>query len=372
LKVLVLTSSYPTPEQPVGGIFVREYARAAADRADVVVAHLDRNGGARVHTTAIDDEGLPLVRVQYPRSPAGLVWHLAAAEAAWRRLPFEPDLIHAHFVIAGIPAVLLGRLHRKPVVISENWGIFLADNPDRVKLPLRIGARFAFGRANLVLPVSDAMERSLRQLGVRTRMRVLPNPVDERVFSAPTAWEAREVPHLVTVGLFYDGAKGIDLLLRAVAQLGRKIRLDIVGDGIERAEYERLAAELAIGDSVTFRGLLPKPAVAELMRTADVFVLASRYDNNPNVLLEALMCGLPSVATRVGGVPEIIDATNGILVPPHDVPALADGMRRMLDGLGGYDRALIAQRAAARFGRERIATDLAAAFADVLAGTVAD
>jgi glycosyltransferase involved in cell wall biosynthesis len=372
LKVLVLTSSYPTPEQPVGGIFVQEYARAAADHADVVVAHLDRNGGTRVRTTTVDDDGLPLVRVQYPRSPAGLAWHLAAAETAWRRLPFEPDLIHAHFVVAGIPAVLLGRLHRKPVVISENWGIFLADNPDRVKLPLRIGARFAFGQAKLVLPVSEAMERALRQLGVRTDMRVLPNPVDERVFSPPTAREPYEVPHLVTVGLFYDGAKGIDLLLRAVAQLGRKVRLDIVGDGIERVEYERLAAELEIADVVTFRGLLPKPAVAELMRNADVFVLASRYDNNPNVLLEALMSGLPSVATTVGGVPELIDATNGILVAPHDVPALADGIRRVLERLESYDRALIAQGAAGRFGRERVATDLAAAFADVLAVTTAD
>lgn len=350
----------------MAGVFVREYALAAADHAEVVVAHLDRGGGAGLHVTSKIEDGLRLVHVRYPRSPAGIAWHLAAAQAAWRRLPFDPDLIHAHFVVAGVPAVVLGRLHRKPVVISENWGIFLPDNPDPVTLPLRFGARFAFGRAELVLPVSEAMERALRALGIETEMRVLPNPVDGALFRPPEERKPHSIPRLLTVGLFYDGAKGIDLLLQAVAQLRQEVRLDIVGDGAERADYERLAAELELGDIVTFHRLLPKPEIARLMRTADAFVLASRYDNNPNVLLEALMCGLPSVATTVGGVPEIIDEMNGVLVPPRDVPALADAIRRLVGSLENYDRAEIGRRAAERFGRPRIAADLAAAFSDVL------
>ena len=80
------------------------------------------------------------------RGPGWLAWHRAAARAAWSALPFEPDLIFAHFVVAGVPAVILGRLHRKPVAISENWGIFLPDNPDPVTLRLRLAARCVAGR----------------------------------------------------------------------------------------------------------------------------------------------------------------------------------------------------------------------------------
>jgi glycosyltransferase involved in cell wall biosynthesis len=332
-----------------------------------VVAHLDRDGGARLRSVSGDDDGLPLVRVRYPRSPAGIAWHLAAAQVAWRNLPFEPDLIHAHFVVAGVPAVILGRMHRKPVVISENWGIFLPDNPDPVTRRLRLAARFAFGRADLVLPVSGAMAHALRAIGVRTEMRVLPNPVDEEVFRPSAERSRNAVPKLLTVGLFYDGAKGIDLLLQAVAQIDQSVHLDIVGDGIERAGYERLARELGLDGVVHFRGLLPKSEIADLMRDSDAFVLASRYDNNPNVLLEALMCGLPSVATTVGGVPELVDETNGILVSPGDVSGLAEGIQRLLGNLETYDRATIAVKAGGRFGRQRVAADLATAFADAVA-----
>src|SRR5207245_2771699 len=164
LKLLVLTSSYPTPEAPVAGIFVREYAQVAARSAEVEIAHLERGGASRIRVERQQGEELPTLRVRYPRGPGSLAWHLAAARAAWSALPFEPDLIFAHFVVAGVPAVILGRLHRKPVAISENWGIFLPDNPDPVTLRLRLAARFAFGRADLVLPASDAMARALRGL----------------------------------------------------------------------------------------------------------------------------------------------------------------------------------------------------------------
>src|SRR5205085_4319078 len=130
LKVLVLTSSYPTPEEPVGGIFVQEYARTVAREAEVAVVHLQRGGARRMLVERQPDGDLPALRVRFPPGPGWFAWNLAAAHAAWRRLPFEPDVIYAHFVVAGVPAVVLGRLHRKPVVISENLRVFLPDHPD--------------------------------------------------------------------------------------------------------------------------------------------------------------------------------------------------------------------------------------------------
>src|SRR5439155_8745708 len=98
-------------------------------------------------------------------------------------------------------------------------------------------------------------------------------------------------------------------------------------DGPLRGALEARADSLGVGDRIAFRGLLPKPEVARVLRGADAFVLTSRYDNNPCALIEALACGLPVVATAVGGVPELVDDTNGLLARPGnpaDVAARID------------------------------------------------
>src|SRR5205823_1406500 len=99
--------------------------------------------------------------------------------------------------------------------------------------------------------------------------------------------------------------KGWEHLLEAVALLERErddFRLEIVGDGPRRGEYEAIRRRLGLEDRVLFSGWKTKDEVASLMRAADVFVLASRYDSNPCALIEALASGLPVVATAVGGI----------------------------------------------------------------------
>jgi L-malate glycosyltransferase len=367
-KVLLLTSSYPMPEQPVAGIFVREYARLAAQDAELGVVHLDRGGADGLRVERRDDDGIPTVRVRYPLGRPGtrFAWHARATRAAWNNRPLEPDLIFAHFVVAGLPAVVLGRLHGVPVLISENWGIFLPDCPDPLTLPVKAAGRVAFGGARLVLPASAALEQGIRNLGVRTPMRVLPNAVDDELFHPSPAPERHDPPRLLTVGLFYDNVKGIDLLIEAMSLLDRPAHLDIVGDGAERGAYEELARTLGVQDRITFHGVRPKSEIAELMRSADVFVLASRTDNNPVVLLEALTTGLPVAATRVGGVPELVHEQNGLLARSGDARDIARTIGGVLDRLDDYDREAIAREARARFGAERIRADLAHAFAETL------
>ena len=104
------------------------------------------------------------------------------------------------------------------------------------------------------------------------------------------------------------------------------------------------------------------------MRGADVFVLASRFENNPVVLLEALSCGLPVVATAVGGVPEVVTDERGVLVAPHDPDALAAGIEALLSRLATFDGNELAARAHNEFGREAIGDELAQIY-DRVAGS---
>jgi glycosyltransferase involved in cell wall biosynthesis len=372
VRVLFVTTAYPTPASPAAGVFVREHARAAARHADVAVVHLDRSHGHRgaPRLQRVEGEDLPTWRVTYAWSPMPLsaAAHFVAAAKAWRavrRSGFRPDVLHAHFFLAGVPSVLAGRLSRVPVVVAEHWSIFLPEDPMRLTAALRAGASAAYRYADAVLPVSEALRRGIESQGLTARrFEIVRNVVDTELFSPG---EGERNGRLLAVGLLYE-AKGYDVLLGSLAKLareGRDVELDIVGDGPRRAEYEALARAQGVSERVRFHGLLPKVEVARLMREAELFVLASRYDNNPCALMEALASGLPAVATSVGGVPELISADNGRLAKPGDADALAGEIAAALDTIDAYDRAAIARDARERYGVESIAAQLADVYASV-------
>ncbi len=369
MKVLFLTTSYPTPESPVAGVFVKEHARAAAEHAEIAIVHLDRGGGSITATPKrVPDEEFPTWRVGYPARPApvSIAAHIAGARRAYgalKRDGFEPDLIHAHFFLAGLPAVLIGRRDDKPVVITEQWSVFLPSDPMQLTATLRRSARYAFEHADLVLPASEALRRGIEAEGIEASFRVVPNVVDTSLFHTQVR-EAAAAPRLLAVGLLYE-AKGYEFLLEAAARLageGRAFHLDVIGDGPNRDAYEALARSLGVGDRVTFHGLRTKPEVAAAMRAADLFVLTSRYDNNPCVLIEAMASGLPVVATAVGGIPEMVDAASGRLAPPNDPAGIAAEIAAALDEIERFDRPAIAQAAKERYGREHVGRMLADAY----------
>jgi glycosyltransferase involved in cell wall biosynthesis len=198
------------------------------------------------------------------------------------------------------------------------------------------------------------MRHALDAAGPPKRSVVFPNVVDDTLFRPGGE---REPGLLLTAGMLGENeAKGVDYLLRAVALVDR-VRLEIVGDGPRRAAYERLADELGIAGRVQFSGFLPKGELAERMRAAELFVLASRFENNPCVVLEAMASGVPVVATRVGGLPELVDETSGILVEPRNPEHIARGIREALERR--FDRGAIAKRALERYGRAAIGGQLA-------------
>jgi glycosyltransferase involved in cell wall biosynthesis len=359
MRVLFLTTTYPTPESPVLGTFVREHAHAAATRCDVSVVHLDRTAGRGAYdVTRTDDEVVPTWRVRYRRLPRPFSYLAAAAGTltAVRRAG-RPDVIHANSIASALVAVALGFVLRVPVVYTEHWTIFLREDPGELTPAMRRLAAFALRRADLVLPVSASLRNALAELEPQARFEVVPNVVDVTLFHADGQVDP---DRLLTVGLLEDDQKGVDVLLDALASLPPTLGLDIVGDGARRAAYESRARELGISDRVAFLGRLSKDDVARLMRNAGAFVLASRYENNPVVVLEALCSGTPVVATDVGGVGEIVGPEDGTLVPREDAVALATTIRNVLSRKA--DRTAIAARGQARFGTDAVAERLERAY----------
>jgi glycosyltransferase involved in cell wall biosynthesis len=262
---------------------------------------------------------------------------------------------------AGLPALILGRLSRARVVVTEHYTGFVRGRITGFDL---LTARLAFRYADLVAPVSANLARAIEAIEPRARVRVVENVVDTDVFhpapeplGAPT--EGRPARLLTVAALATK--KGHRYLLEALGALragnGRHdVTLELVGDGEERGRLEELARDLDLGEAVRFYGEQPKERVAELMREADLFVLPSLYENLPCSLIEATASGLRCVATAVGGVGEIIDNDGaGILCRPGDAQALAGAISSALERIPPPDPAALAARARERFGYEAFA-----------------
>ena len=208
----------------------------------------------------------------------------------------------------------------------------------------------------------------MRAAGVRGPFRVVPNAVALRLRPGRTR-AAHDGRRLVTVGAL-NHQKGVDVLPKRSSAPGASGPpcTDIVGDGVDRRDCEALAHRLGLDDAVTFHEIEPKPAIAELLRDSDLFVLASRFDNNPCVLVEAQASGLPIVATRARGIPEIVDG-DGLIAEPENAEAFAAQMDVALEQLDGY-ATVIAARARARYDLEPIGEAFAEVYRACLAGTL--
>jgi len=368
LKILHIPAWYPSRKNPVAGVFVREHVKATALYNDVVVLYsegVDKGIRGLYQIEDNTEDGIRTLRLHYRKSPIPrtsyfiYLWAMFRTFARLLKEGFRPDVIHAHVYSAGVPAVLLGMRYGIPVVVTEHFTGFprgLIRGLERLK------AKFAFERAALVLPVNEDLKKHIEALGIRARFQVVPNVVDTSLFSPPSEHRAKrdDKKRLLTVALLTP-KKGIPYLLGALAQLREKrddFVLDIVGDGPNRAEYEELTRKLGLQDIVCFHGLKTKQEVAEFMKQCDIFVLPSLFETFGVVLIEALACGKPVIASKIGGPDEIVTDEVGRLVPPGDSEALARTLDYMLDHYKRYDPEAIASYVRTRYTYETVGREL--------------
>jgi len=170
------------------------------------------------------------------------------------------------------------------------------------------------------------------------KLRVLHCGADTDLFSPGATPEAPGALSLVCVGSFLE-VKGHRYLVegcRLLRERGIDVRCHLVGDGPGRDEIEALIEAAGLGEAFVLHGPLPRPSVAQLLASAHVIVQPSvptrrgSREGIPVSLMEGMACGLPAVATRISGIPELVeDGENGFLVPPRDPEALADALARL-------------------------------------------
>lgn len=268
------------------------------------------------------------------RGPADLsvLWRLARL-CRQRRVA----IWHGHDYKSNALGLVLRRLWPMRLVTTLHGWTNLSG---RVPLYLRVD-KWCLPRYEAAICVSEDLVAECRKLGLPPeRVHLVHNAIDTREYrrTRPAAEAKRRLG--VPEGAFLLGAvgrlseeKGFDLLIRAAVRLreaGRPVQLWIAGEGPARPALERLIVEYQAGDYVRLLGQVSDPR--PLFEAMDLFVLSSLREGLPNVVLEAMAMRTPVVATRVAGVPSLVeDGVSGRLIPPGDLPSLTEAIAGLWD-----------------------------------------
>jgi glycosyltransferase involved in cell wall biosynthesis len=265
---------------------------------------------------------------------------------------FRPDLIHAHSTKAGLAARLAAALTRRPVIFTAHgWGFAEARAWWLPPTLLRLERLAARATARIICVSGFDYELALRyRVGRPEQLTIIRNGIAPEPYLAARERargdERREdEPVLITVGRLAP-PKDPFTLLEAFQRLSRG-RLLVVGDGPLRPQVEAFLRSSPVGDRVRLLG--EREDVPDLLAAADLFLLSSHKEGLPRAIIEAMMVGLPVVATRVGGVPELVEhRRTGLLVSPGDPQALAQALQTLIEdpalarqmGIAGQQKAL--------------------------------
>lgn len=385
ISVLVLPSWYP----PKGGEFFREHSQAI------------REAGVNVHVLAAVETGIRngfRDFLQPGKLPANGKEAMDLPETinTFRRIPLmnrlntrrwtrymqkmvenhinrfgKPDLFQVHSSMwAGLAAVGLSKSLDIPYVLTEHRGRFTGIGEQAVNLikPWHVPLlKNSFRHAAKIVTVSKAAGNRILNIypEASSKMMIIPNMTDTAFFSParqPSENQyrlsgGRPFRYLCVTSL--EEIKGIDILLTAFSELNRNHKIDaeliIVGDGPLKNRLQRQCHELGIDGRVTFTGYVQKKDLLPYFHQADAFVLPSLFESFGIVLLEAMACGLPIVATKSGGPEEIIGSHCGLLTEPGNTEALGVAMKKLVQQYHVYNSQIIRAFVVRNYSRQHIA-----------------
>jgi glycosyltransferase involved in cell wall biosynthesis len=379
--ILFISSWYPTPEKKSHGIFFKRHAEAAALINKISAIHI--YSGNQYHIDIKKEQEVFTILGTYKK-----VTHkipvLATLQKLWRSLQCfkncyktlverqsAPDLLLLNIIFpAGILVLWLHFFKRIPFIIQEQWSGYYPEDGNYKGFFIKKISSLCVKHAKGILVVSDKLEQSMRNHGLQNKYIKIGNVVDTDLFKPlpPQAITPFKFIHVSTVN---DKEKNITGMIEAAHFLSQKnisYRLDIIGDGPERQNFEALAQQYQLLNKVIFfHGFELPPQVAKMMAEAHCFILNSNYEGLPCVLLEAMSCGIPVIATKVGAVPEIINYKQGILIEVNQSKDLMQAMEDMISGYKSYDTKEIRAIVQRKYSYPALAAEFDTIFTAILA-----
>lgn len=382
-RIALIPATWPADAADFTGTFYRDQAMALAAAGHQVTVLALRTVPWRIWLRhGIDcrvriarENNMDVLRLALPELPLGSyrwrrrlwLWGTAYLWRAARARGDQPDIIHAHCAIyAGMAAARLKQASGVPCVLTEHNSAYLTGQYNN---RLQDKAARAMAACDARLCVSPALATVLAgRLGV-SDWEYVPNVLGARFVELDPS-SARCGFRFLNLAAMHEAKQQI-LLLDAFAQsfppqVDADVELVIAGEGPQREALVQRARTLGILERVRFPGKLEPGQVPAFMQSGDCFLLSSRYETFGVVLIEALACGLPLIATRCGGPEAIVNEDNGQLVPVGDVVAMAAAMQQAYARRDDVDHEALARKAVAVYGPAAIAERLSTIYRRVL------
>lgn len=369
LKVLWLCSWYPNSLSPFDGDFVQRHAQAASklNRIDIVKLTPDPDAKAVSKVTRTFQQWPHLTEtfVYYPK-PHSLIGKTISYFRWYSLYKYtvetyiekngKPDLVHVHIPFkSGVIARLIKRKYNIPYIITEHWGGYnnvIENNYRQRESWFKKIIKDTFKDASAVHSVSHYLATQIADLTGKAPVTIFRNAVNEKYFNYHPVVSAEGKFRLVHVS---NGApvKNIPGILKAFDSLDNdQYTCIVIGLPAEQNElYQKLHP------AINFTGEIEYREVAHHLQQADALIIFSHIENSPCVIGEALCCGVPVVATNVGGIPELVDESNGILIDAGDVGQLISAIKGLCENIHQYSREEIAAKAQEKFSYEQISSE---------------
>jgi glycosyltransferase involved in cell wall biosynthesis len=351
MRLLFITNVFPNPLQPTKGIFNLSLARELTQTQQVrVIAPILWTDEWRLAANGVQAmpperwESRHEIEIHYPRyyyppkvmrrQYGWFFWHSVRRTVARVLAGFHPDAILAYWAHPdGEAAVRIGRMLRVPVTVMVGGSdvLILTGHAARRRRVTNV-----LQAADAIVTVGEDLRQNLIDHEIDPdKIHIVPRGIDDSLFNPGNQAEARRGLNLpahknilLWVGRM-EHVKGLSVLLEACDRLrGRMLdcHVYLIGDGSLRQQLESICETRQLCDRITFVGPILHAALVAWYRAADYVVLPSLSEGVPNVLREALACGTPFVASRVGGIPGLDKGPPNRLVPPGDPAALADAL----------------------------------------------
>ncbi|KAB2912673.1 MAG: glycosyltransferase family 4 protein [Bacteroidetes bacterium] len=368
IKVLFLPAWYPHKNDSMAGLFVKYHAFAVLNFADVAVLHItpDPNQKKGIEYNYHIEGQLKTV-IAYIRKngtidkylyPLRYLWATIKGYGLIKKVFGKPDINHVHILTrSGLWALYKKITTGTPYIITEHWSRYLPQNSGSYSGTLRKWlTRRVAKNASAITTVSTHLGVAMQQHQLTNKYLQISNVVNVGFFSPLNPKPQNPKPVLLHVSCFDEKPKNVKGILDAAKQLtleGFEFELRLVGDGKDHQMCVDYANELGL-TNVVFTGLKTGTNLLAEYQKADVFVLFSNFENQPVVLIEAFACGLPVIATKVGGIPEIVQPERGILIDAKDKKALIDAIKSSILHPEQFNKAAMQQYAHDNFSYEGV------------------
>jgi glycosyltransferase involved in cell wall biosynthesis len=365
-------------------LFIQRQAEAITPFCDVAViyVHADPHCPNKIEVEFSEENEVRVLRVYYKVSgmqssslgKAMNLWHFYRAhlKAFHSIREFSPDLVHAHILTRmGLIGWKISRKKPCPLVISEHWSRYFPENNTYQGWLRKKLTTFVVKKADAVVAVSGPLRQAMQDCGLANpNFPVIPNVVDETQLLSSFCSEKTAIKTMVHISCFEDKSKNISGFLRSIKELSQ-LRQDficlMVGTGPDWDDMKEYAGYLRISESfVKFTGLKTGNDFAEILNGADFSVLSSRYETFGTVVIESLACGVPVVASSVGVARDVINNSNGLLVPPGNEKSMTDALFQMLDLCREYDKDVIKSSIKDKYSKETVGQQLVSLYRELI------